>query len=139
MATPVTIPDPAPTVAIAVDPLVQVPPVMPSLSAVVPPLAQVVRVPDIAVGAILTTTGATAIQVEGKVYVIFVVPPDKPATTPVAEIDPTAGLLLDHIPVPASLRTVVLPIHTLGVPPMAAGKVLTVTVATAGQIEPGGA
>ena len=70
---------------------------------------------------------------------MLVVPPDMPVTTPVVEIEPMAGTLLLHTPVPASERAVVLPMQTLVVPPIAAGKVLTVTVVTAGQIDPGGA
>ena len=70
---------------------------------------------------------------------MFVVPPDKPETTPVVETVATDGLLLVHIPDPASINAVVDPIQTLGVPPMAAGVALTVTVAIAGQIDPGGA
>ena len=65
--TPVTIPDPIPTVAIDVAPLVHDPPVMASDKVVVPPLAQVLGVPAIAEGAMFTTTGVAAIQVEGKV------------------------------------------------------------------------
>lgn len=52
-----------------------------------------------------------------------------PVTTPVVDPIEALALLLLHVPpVVASLRAVVLPMHTFVVPVMAAGSALTVTV-----------
>jgi hypothetical protein len=132
-------PEARPTVAIAVLLLAHEPPPNEFDNTVVPPLAQALGVPVIAGGVTFTTKGVAAIQVDGKVYVMAAVPPETPVTTPVEEIEATVGLELDHVPAPASIRLVVYPTQTLGVPPIAAGNALTVTVVDAGQIDPGGA
>jgi len=50
-----------------------------------------------------------------------------PPTTPDdAPMVPTAVLALVHVPPPPSLRDVVVPVHTVGVPEIADGPALTV-------------
>jgi hypothetical protein len=66
-ATPVTRPAPVPTVAAAVLPLLQEPPVVASVRVTVPPLSQTRAVPEIVAGAGLTVTVAKAAQPVDKV------------------------------------------------------------------------
>ena len=111
--------------------LLQVPPGVPSLNDVVNP-AQTVSVPSIGLGNGLTVTIADMLQPVPIVYVICAVPATPPVTTPVLKTTlavPDPGLLLQVPPPGVSLRVVVKPEHTLSVPDMAAGTVLTVTTA----------
>ena len=117
-ATPVTMPEAEPTVAIA--PLLEnhAPPEIPSLSAVVPPTTTIV-VPKIGVAAGLTVIVIVAIPVPTE-YVIIHVPADMPVTTPVEE--PTVAiaelLLVQCPPDVESASVVVEPTQTLAVPLM---------------------
>ena len=69
-------------------------------------------------------------------YVIKVVPAVIPETMPDNEpIEPTAALLLlQRPPLLASLSGVVAPVHTLAVPSIGAGIVLTVTTTVATNV-----
>ena len=66
---------------------------------------------------------------------IVVVPASRPVTTP--ELLPTVAvvaLLLLHVPpVGVLLSVLLLPTHTVGVPPITAGRALTVTLADTPQ------
>ena len=56
------------------------------------------------------------------------VPATIPVTIPVpAPMEASAGILLAHVPPPASLKVVVEPMQTWFVPPIEAGNGLTVT------------
>ena len=108
-----------------------VPPAVASVSVVVVP-PQRESVPLIADGNGLTVTIADMLQPVPIVYVICAVPATPPVTTPVLKTTlavPDPGLLLQVPPPGVSLRVVVKPEHTLSVPDMAAGTVLTVTTA----------
>jgi hypothetical protein len=60
---------------------------------------------------------------------MIVVPAAIPVTTPDAEIEAVAALLLVHVPPPGVLpRLVVYPTHTLAAPTIAVGLWLTVIV-----------
>ena len=69
---------------------------------------------------------------------MVVVPVATPVTIPLVEpMVATDGLLLVHVPpVVGSVRVVVAPTHTNGVPPIVPGAVLTVTTAVAVQMPP---
>lgn len=125
--TPVTTPEPAPTDPVVGTLLVHVPPDDASLNVVVKPTHTFVT-PVIAAGSGLTVTGVVAKQPVPKVYEIIGVPVANPATIPVpAPTDPSAGLLLLHVPpVVPSLNVVVEPTHTFVVPVITAGLGLTV-------------
>jgi hypothetical protein len=87
-----------------------------------------------AAGSGLTVTVAVLRQPVGNIYDITDVPAETPVTTPVASIVATAGVALLHVPpAVASVRVVVDPMQTVSVPPIAAGKGLTVTVAVTRQ------
>lgn len=122
-------PELAPTVAIPVLPLAQVPP--PASLKVVFDATQTLSVPVIAPGSGLTVTGVVAVQpVDVKVKVIVAVPEATPVTTPVPETTVALlVLLLAHVPLPlASLNVVVKPWHTVVVPEIEDGPGVTVTV-----------
>jgi hypothetical protein len=79
----------------------------------------------------LIVTTVVVIQPVESVYDIVVVPAVNPDTTPVeGSIDPTAVVLLAHVPpVVASASVVTWPIHALGVPVIAdSGYVVMVNV-----------
>lgn len=67
------------------------------------------------------------------VKVIVEVPTATPIAMPDAAPIVVKPLLLVHVPAPALVSVVVVPTHTDGVPPMAAGSALTVTVAVRKQ------
>lgn len=123
--TPVTTPE-VPTVARAVLLLLHVPP-PPSESVMLAP-TQTLLGPVIAEGSGLTVSTLVAIQPVPEVKVIIVVPRATPDTSPVpASIVATLVVVLAHVPPPlASLRFVMLPIHTPAEPEIAAGSGFTV-------------
>lgn len=136
---PVTTPVPGTTGAIADGVLVHVPPAVASLSVVVLPVHTVV-VPVIAAGNGLTVMTAdtlqplgarvyTAVAVEGTVTV-------PPVTTPVPRPIVAGPLMLQEPPPVALVSVMVLPLHTLAGPPMAAGNAVTVTMAVVVQPVP---
>jgi len=63
---------------------------------------------------------------------MLALPADTPVTTPLEFIDPTAGLLLTHVPAPVASVSVTLEHAVTGaLPPIAAGAASTLTVAVA--------
>ena len=128
---PVTIPDVEPTVANIVLLLLQVP-LPASLNVVVAP-GQTFSAPEIVFGDGFTVTIAVLLLLlhpVGKVYTIVVVPANKPVTIPDEDpMDAVVGMLLVHVPLPASLRVVVALMHTPRLPLIAVGTGLTVTTA----------
>jgi len=86
------------------------------------------------VGNGLTVTIVVAVQPVDNEYVINEVPPSTPVTTPEPFIVATPVLLLVHVPPPASLNAVVMPTHTLAVPPIGDGSALTDIVAVATHV-----
>ena len=130
-ATPVTRPEPATMVAVAVLLLLHVPPVAPSFRFVVRP-TQTTAVPDIAGGNGLTVTTVVAAQPVDKIYEMVAVPPvPTPVTDPVAV--PTVATpvfpLLHVPPVVPSIKVVAEPEQTFVVPAISDGNELTVTLA----------
>ena len=128
---PVTIPVPASTVAAAVLLLLQVPPVIAFVIVTVAP-TQPEAGPAIADGAPVTLTVAVVLQPVPSVYVITAVPTPMPLTIPVLELTvATAALLLVHDSpgVVALVSAVVLPLHTVVLPMIAAGFGFTVITA----------
>jgi hypothetical protein len=124
---PVTAPEPEPTVATPVAPVLHVPPPA-SVNVVISP-GQMTIVPEIALTALFTVTVVNAVHPVGSVYVISDVPGDAPITMPVPE--PMVAIVvlpLLHVPPPASVSVVVPPTHMLVVPLMADGKGFTVSV-----------
>lgn len=124
-ATPVTTPVPATTVATEVVPLLHVP--VPGETSVVDRPTHTVAVPVIADG----TADTLSIMVDWQppvVYVMVVVPADRPATRPDEEpIDATDGVPLVHTPPVAGLvRVVVWPTQIDVLPEIGAGVALTV-------------
>ena len=126
---PVAVPVEDPIVATALLLLLHTPPLVASVNVVVKPTHTLV-VPPMAEGFGLTVKLVTAIQLVLIVYVIVTMPSVMPVTVPVDEpIVATPGLLLLQTPPEvASVNVVVIPTHTLVVPPIAAGFGLTVTV-----------
>ena len=119
---PVTFPN-ASTVAIAASATLQVPPATGLLNANVVP-AQKVPPPVVTPndGGVMTLNGNIVSQPEGMMYVIVVFPDAIPVTTPPAEMEAIAGLLLIHEPPDRLLDKVTLePIHTESVPVIAGG------------------
>lgn len=132
-AVPVLIPDTRPvakpTVALAVLPLIHVPP-DDVLDNVVPDPTHTVPSPVIAGGTEFTVTIAVRAQELDNVYVIVVVPVATGETTPADDMVATPGVLPDHVPpVGAEDRVVVPAGHSASVPLIAAGMLLTVTSA----------
>ena len=131
--TPLTRPEPVPTEAIAELLLLHVAVPDGSLTVVAPPTQMVVG-PVIADGNGLTVTGWVAIQPVGKVYVIVAMPALTPATEPDVPTVATAVLLLVHAPpVVPFVNPVVEPTQTTGVPPIVAGRGLTVRITDTAQ------
>ena len=124
--TPVTIPLEEPTEALALL-LVHVPP--PPSASVDVAATHALVVPVIEEGEALTVTVTNVKQPELSVYVIFEVPAVTPETIPVPEPAAALELLLVHVPPPASVREVVWPVHTDGVPEIEDGNGFTVTPA----------
>ena len=125
---PVTFPDPS-TDATPPEVLHE-PPASTSLNVVTVP-THATGFPEIA-GAAPTVTTVSAVHPVGAVYVIAAVPPVTPVTIP--DEVPTVAFVLPLIQVPpvvTSLKEVVNPWQTVGVPVIAAGGGLTVRVATA--------
>jgi hypothetical protein len=134
VATLLTIPVPAPTVATAVLLLVHVPPVGVDASVDVLP-KQIPVVPVMAVGIAFTVTTAVLKQpVVANVWVMVAVPAPTPLAVVVAAVPETVTtpvLLLVHAPVPVEVSVVLLPSHIVVVPVMFAGTASTVaTVST---------
>jgi hypothetical protein len=88
-----------------------------------------VLLPEIVDGAWFTITNAVALHPLLIIYDMVVEPIDTPVTTPV--VLPTLAIdefaEIQEPPVVVLVSVVVLPIHTLVLPPMAAGVALTVT------------
>lgn len=116
------------TVAMAVLPLLHVPPVRVLVSVVVPPVASV-AVPPMVGGLLLTVTTLVTRQPPAIVYDIVTTPPVIPVTIPVVlpTVPTVRPLLLQVPPVVVLLSVVVVPAHILAVPVMAAGALFTVT------------
>jgi hypothetical protein len=135
-ATPVTIPLVASTVATLVVPEDHEPPDTELLSVVTLPW-QTTIVPVIEANEPTVTT-TEALQPEPRLYSIVAVPLATVVTSPVVPSTVATAVLelLHEPPVVALDRLVVPPIHTLAVPVIAAGAVLTVTSAEALQPVP---
>jgi hypothetical protein len=125
-ATPVTIPVPAPTVALAVLLLLQAPPALILLNVMVE-ATQTLFAPLIGASG-FTVTAVWLLQPVARVYIILGVPAATPVTIP--DADPTVAwavlLLLQVPPAVRSDKVVVKPIQTLVVPVITAGIGLTV-------------
>jgi hypothetical protein len=98
----------------------------------VPPAQTDCGAPALAVGAAFTVTVAVILQPLLFVYVIMVVPPATPVTTPALDTVATVGVAetqgLVAAGVPDPVKVVVEPEQTVSVP-VIVGKVFTVTVA----------
>jgi hypothetical protein len=106
--------------------LVHVPPPATSDSVTDKPV-HTMGVPLMGSNGLTVNTSVTGVQLE-LVYIIVVVPPLMPLTTPPAVIVATPGmLLLQAPPATRSLSVTVKPWHTWGVPRIADGAGLTVT------------
>jgi hypothetical protein len=118
-------------------PLPQLPPAVPSVRLIVDP-GHTVDGPLMGAGSVFTVTTAVREQpVEVSVKVTGAVPPERPATEPL--VLPIVAAVPDmlHVPVPEGLLNVVeLPAHTLSVPPMGEGMLLTVTTSVVEQPKP---
>lgn len=124
---PVTSPA-VPTVALATELLLHVPPGVGFDRVVVAP-SHIVTAPTgvIAAGAELTVSNNVAVQPAADVLVIVVVPGVIPVTIPEEEpMVATAGLLLLHVLPPVELRVVFSPTHTVEEPVIEPGNGLTV-------------
>ena len=117
VATPVTIPVPATTVASPELLLVHMPPLVPSVRGMVAPI-QTEVVPVIAAGDALTVIGVIALHPPLMVYVILAVPAETPVTTPVPDITVAIAVLpLLHAPPDVVLLNVVVkPVQTVAIP-----------------------
>ena len=126
--TPVTTPLAA-IVAMAVVPLVQVPPAGVPVRAVDDP-SHTVSVPSIGLGSGVTVTTVVLLQPEPSAYVTEAVPAVIPVATPVVALIDMLPLGVLHVP-PAgvALSVVLLPIQTVSVPLIVPGAALTVTTA----------
>ena len=131
--TPVTTPE-ALTVAIAVVPLLHVPPGVDSPNGAVLPTHTLTAVNGVmAAGAAATVTGALTMQLPME-YDIVAVPAASPVTVPLTTVA-TPGALLVHIPPPvASVNDIVVPAHIAAeTGANATGPGLTVTDSVATQ------
>lgn len=130
--SPDTIPVADPILAISGLVLVQVPPPASVSTSVAP--TQTVDDPEIAAGVGLTVTFAVAKQPAGSVYVMVAVPTDKPDTMPdKGPTGATEGLLLDHVPPPASTNVMVEPKQTIDGPAITEAAGLTVKASVVKQ------
>lgn len=126
-ATPVVMPV-GPTAALVTSLLRHVPEGVASVRLVVKPM-HTPDVPVIADGNGLMVIALVAIQPVGRVYVIFTVPTAIPVTMPVLLIVALVTSLLLHIPSGvASVKLVVDPAQTPGMPVITDGNLLTVTI-----------
>lgn len=133
--SPLTTPDPEPTVATEVLLLLQVPPPA-SLSEVDEPI-HTLFTPEMAAGNGLTVTTFRVVHPVPSVYVMVEVPKATPVTRPEPETTvATEDVLLVHVPPPASLREVVKPAQTAGVPEIPDGNGLTVSTVVIKQPVP---
>lgn len=123
---PVTTPLPD-TEAVNASLLLHTPPVVVELSVVVEP-RHIVGVPVIAFGNALTVTTIVLLQPTPAENVILAVPAAAPVTRPVEVTLAMVEALELQVPAEVSLRLVVDPIHTVGVPVIAAGNEFIVTV-----------
>ena len=137
--TPVTLPEPS-TVPTDKVTLLQIPPVVASVKIVFEPAQTIgvpAMVPALGVGLTVTTCVAAAVpQLLVTVYDIVVVPVAMPLTTPEVPTVPVDGLTLLHAPpVAASVKAVLAPVQTVGVPEIvpAFGRPFTVTTCVAVQ------
>jgi len=124
---PVTIPEVDPTVPTDIPLLLQVPPGVELANAIVEP-THTDDGPVIALGVVLTDTTLVLKQPVVNVNVILAVPTVTPDTEPVVETVAIATELLDHVPLPAQVKTVVFPTQTALLPEIAPGLPLTVTI-----------
>jgi hypothetical protein len=113
--------------------LLQEPPGVPLVSVIVEPW-HTCDGPAMAAGTALTVTNVEVVQPVPIEYLTDTTPCAVPVTIP--DKDPTkpkeeAGVMLQVPPPTRLLRGVVAPTHTCGVPPMADGPALTVTVVVA--------
>lgn len=130
---PVTTP-PVVMVATVVGLIAHAPPAGVPVSVVLLP-TQVAAVPVIGLGSGFTVTVVVRIQPVPSVYVIVVVPAERPLTTPVVVlISAVPGRLLAQVP-PAGVlfKVVVLPTHTTGDPMINPGSGWMVTVVVVRQ------
>ena len=120
---------PPETVAIAEEPLLQVPPGEASLKVVAAPW-HTMAVPPIASGNGSIVTVAFTLQLPPSEYTTEAVPAAIPVTVPAKSPTETVVAALVHAPpVVALLKVVVAPKQTTGIPPMGPGAVLTNTLA----------
>ena len=114
-----------PTVAIAVLPLLHIPPVVASLRLSVVPWHTEVA-PCIGPTAPFTVAIAVAKQLP-VMKLIVAVPADTPVRIPVGDpTDATLALLLVQVPVPASVNVILEPVHIAALPLMLPALVVTV-------------
>jgi hypothetical protein len=126
---PFTAPVSEPTVATEILLLDHEPPASALLNVVVEP-TQTLVVPMLDGGRGLTVTVAIAVQPELTVYVTVPVPADTPVTAPtlVTGVESVVLELLHEPPGVASVKVIVEPTQTAGVPAIAAGEALTVII-----------
>lgn len=130
---PETIPVDKPTAAIPVLLLLHVPPDVASVSVVAVP-AHMLAAPLIGEGEGKTVIDLVTVHPVPSEYVMRVVPVATPVTTPLREPTLTcAELQLHQPPGIASVRVVLLPVHTADAPMIAVGKGLTVIIFVALQ------
>ena len=130
--TPVTTPVPLTTVATAVLPLAQVPPVVPSVNVIVVPAQNAVE-EEIADGVVLTVIIVVTAHPVPSEYVIVDVPDNTPVTTPVLLTTvATVVVPLDQVPplVP-SVKVIVEPAQNAVEVEIVPGTELTVTTVVA--------
>lgn len=133
---PVTTPVVGCTVALPVLLLLHVPVGVASVRVVLKPVHTVLE-PDIAPAEVRAVTVVVALPQPTLLYVMVAVPLVTPVTTPAELMVATPVLLLLHEPpAVASAKVTVAPVHTLVVPVMAAGVVLTVIFCTAAEPQP---
>ena len=134
VVTPETLPV-VPTVAMAVLLLVHAPPDNVLVNKLLVP-RQTFALPDIAEGDVFTVTFRKLLQPAAEVYVMTVVPAATPFIMP--DVSPMVAVPvapLVHVPLPvASVRVVLVPVHTLLDPAIAAGVANTVTGIVALQL-----
>lgn len=125
---PVATPEEEPTVAIAIFPLLHVPPEVASVRVTLAPTQTGTALK--AAGNGLTVREVVPVQPGIEVHEIVTVPGDTPVTLPDASTVATDGSLVDHVPVGTDVRGMVAPTHTLA-GPLRAGNGSTVKEAIA--------